>query len=96
MFGEGYATIPKLGIGEISNQLKKQLNNTEFIFNSEVEEITEKKILMTSGEKISHNGVIVATNSTSIIHYDKSPDIEWKACMCLYFEVLKTFVRLLL
>lgn len=90
MFGEGYATIPKLGIGEISNQLKNKLHNTEFIFNSEVKEITNDKILMGSGEKIPHNGVIVATNSTSIIHSHNSPDMKWKACMCLYFEVDQT------
>ena len=90
MFGEGYATIPKLGIGEISNQLKKKLNNTKFLFNSEVKEITKEKILMSSGEILSHNGVIIATNTTSIIRSHKGPDIEWKACMCLYFEVDQT------
>lgn len=33
MFGEGYATIPELGIGEISRQLKGKLKHTEFVFN---------------------------------------------------------------
>lgn len=90
MFGEGYATIPKLGIGEISNQLKNKLHNTEFMFNSEVKEITDDKILMSSGENISHYGVIVATNSNSVIHSHNNQDIAWKTCMCLYFEVDKT------
>ena len=90
MFGEGYATIPKLGIGEISNQLKNKLHNTEFIFNSEVKEITNDKILMISGEKIPHEGVIVAINSTSIIRSHNGPDMKWKSCMCLYFEVDQT------
>ena len=90
MFGEGDATIPKLGIGEISNQLEKKLNKTEFIFNCKVREITEDKILMSSGETISHNGVIIAANSTAIIHSNRNSDIEWKACICLYFEVDQT------
>ena len=90
MFGEGYATIPKLGIGEISHQLKNKLQNTEFIFNSEVKEITNDKILMVSGENLPHDGVIIATNSTSIIHSHKGSDMKWKACICLYFEVDKT------
>lgn len=90
MFGEGYATIPKLGIGEISNQLGEKLNNTDFRFNSEVKEITKDKILMSSGEEIPHNGVILAANSNSIINPYKRPVIEWKACMCIYFEVDQT------
>ena len=90
MFGEGYATIPKLGIGEISNQLKNKLHHTEFIFNCEVKDIANDKILMVSGENLPHDGVIIATNTTSIIRSHKGSDMKWKACMCLYFEVDKT------
>ena len=90
MFGEGYATIPKLGIGEISNQLKNKLHNTEFIFNCEVKDITNDKILMVSGENLPHDGVIIATNSTSMIRSHKGADVKWKSCMCLYFEVDQT------
>ena len=90
MFGEGYATIPKFGIGEISNQLKNKLHNTEFIFNCEVKDITNDKILMVSGENLPHDGVIIATNSTSMIRSHKGADMKWKSCMCLYFEVDQT------
>lgn len=90
MFGEGYATIPKLGTGEISNQLKNKLHHTEFMFNCEVKDITNDKILMVSGENLPHDGLIIATNSTSIIRSHKGSDIKWKACMCLYFEVDQT------
>ena len=90
MFGEGYATIPKLGIGEISNQLKNKLHHTEFIFNCEVKDITNDKILMISGENLPHDGVIIATNSTSMIRSHKGSDMKWKSCMCLYFEVDQT------
>ena len=90
MFGEGDATIPKLGIGEISNQLKNKLHNTEFIFNCEVKDITNDKILMVSGENLPHDGVIIATNSTSIIRSHEGSDMKWKACMCLYFAVDQT------
>jgi protoporphyrinogen oxidase len=87
MFGDGYATIPKLGIGAISNQLKSKLHQTEFIFNSEVKKITNDFILMRNGEKISHEGLILASNSTSIVTSVKDQDKEWKSCMCIYFEV---------
>lgn len=90
MFGDGYATIPKLGIGAISNQLKSKLHQTEFIFNSEVKKITNDFIVMRNGEKISHEGLILASNSASIVSSVKDQDKEWKSCICIYFEVDQT------
>ena len=90
MFGDGYATIPKLGIGAISNQLKNKLQQTEFLFNSEVKEITNDLIVMCNGEKFSHEGVILASNAPSIVSSAKNQDKKWKSCMCIYFEVDQT------
>ena len=90
MFGEGYATIPKLGIGEISKQLKNKLQHTEFIFNCNVENVTNEHVLIDSGEKKAHQGVIIATNASSLLANLKDQEIAWKGCMCLYFEVDKT------
>jgi len=90
MFGKGFATIPKLGIGEISKQLKSKLHQTEFIFNCKVEEITNDHILFQSGEKRAHGGVIIASNSSSLIPSIKDQEIVWKGCMCVYFEVDET------
>jgi len=90
MFGEGYATIPKLGIGEISKQLKNKLHHTEFIFNCKVEKVSNEHILIGSGEKKAHQGVIIATEASSLLPNRKNQEIEWKGCMCLYFEVDKT------
>ena len=90
MFGEGQATIPKLGIGEISKQLKSKLNHTEFIFNTHVKEITNDEILTESGDKIIHNGVIVAINASKLLRGLKNQQIDWKSCKCLYFEVDQT------
>ena len=90
MFGEGYATIPKLGIGEISKQLKSKLHHTEFMFNCAVEEVTNDCILLSSGEKIPHEGVIIASSPASLLPSHKHPTTAWKSCMCLYFEVNQT------
>lgn len=90
MFGDGYATIPKLGIGALSNQLKNKLQQTEFLFNSEVKEITNDLIVMCNGEKFSHEGVILASNAPSIVSSTKNQDKKWKSCMCIYFEVDQT------
>ncbi|MGA9270289.1 MAG: NAD(P)/FAD-dependent oxidoreductase [Lutimonas sp.] len=90
MFGEGYATIPKFGIGEISKQLKSKLHHTEFIFNCEVEEVTNEHIQIRSGEKKPHEGVIIASNASSLLPGLKDQEIAWKSCMCVYFEVDQT------
>ena len=39
MFGEGYAVIPKDGIQAISNQLKANLKNSTFAFDTQVEQV---------------------------------------------------------
>ena len=90
MFGDGYATIPMLGIGEISKQLKNKLRHTEFIFNNTVKEISTKHISMSSGEIKNHDGVILANNSTSLIKNFSKKEIKWKSCLCFYFEVDQT------
>ncbi len=89
MFGEGYATIPQDGIGAISDQLKGKLKHTEFRFNTEVSEVTNDQILLKTGEKINHGGTIITSNASNLIHNMRNQEIEWKSCMCLYFEVDK-------
>ena len=90
MFGEGYASIPKLGIGEISKQLKSKLHRTKFIFKCEAEKVTNEHIIIRSGEKKPHDGVIIASNASSLLPGLEDQEIEWKGCMCLYFEVDQT------
>jgi protoporphyrinogen oxidase len=90
MFGEGYATIPKLGIGEIPKQLKSKLRHTKFMFNTEVKAVTNENILLQSGDQLSHRGVIVTSNASKLITDLNQKEIKWKECMCLYFEVDQT------
>ena len=61
------ATIPRLGIGEISKQLKSKLKQTEFIFNAEVKEVTNDRVLMQSGDEKAHSGLIIAGAASSLI-----------------------------
>lgn len=91
MFGEGYATIPHLGIGEISKHLKNKLSHTQFIFNTAVEEVTKDRIALRSGESKSHHGVIIAVNASEILADSvENKEVAWKSCMCVYFEVDQT------
>ena len=92
MFGEGHAMIPQKGIGAISEQLKARLVQTTFKFNCEVQSLTDKTITLTSGEEISHQGVIVTSNAAALIPNLHDAETKWKSCMCLYFEVDKTSI----
>lgn len=90
MFGEGYATIPAFGIGEISQQLKRKLKHTKFLFNSRVKEVNNAHIELSSGEKIPHQGTIVANSASALIPTLEHQKVQWKSCMCIYFEVDQT------
>ena len=90
MFGEGYATIPKGGIGAISHQLRSKLVHTKFVFNCPVEEVNSDCIVLGSGEKKTYDGVVVASSNSSLVSKQKGEGVAWKSCMCLYFEVDRT------
>ncbi len=90
MFGEGYATIPKAGIGAISEQLKSKLSNTEFRFNTEVKAVTTDHIELSSGEHLAHRGLILTSNTASLVSGLELSNNAWKSCMCIYFEVDQT------
>ena len=87
MFGEGYATIPASGIGAISAQLKAKLKKTQFRFNCEVKEVTNEEIHLRNGERIAHEGLILSHDASRFLRNMTGQDVEWKSCMCLYFEV---------
>ncbi|GAB5465063.1 MAG: NAD(P)/FAD-dependent oxidoreductase [Candidatus Kapaibacteriales bacterium] len=87
MFGQGYATIPKLGIGEISNQLKSKLKSTDFLFNTKVNRITHDGLTLDSGATLDHDGVIIACHAPNLIDNPNQKDTSWKSCKNLYFKV---------
>lgn len=87
MFGEGYATIPKEGIGAVSNQLASKLSRTIFRFNTEVEQIEPNEITLANGEKLAHNGVIVSSEASALVRNLSGQNVQWKSCKNLYFEI---------
>lgn len=86
MFGEGNAVIPKNGIQAISNQLKENLKNTTFIFNSKVKEVLDHKVILTDNKEIKSHINIVATEASNLVGNLKNQEVEWKSCDTLYFE----------
>ncbi|ARV08522.1 oxidoreductase [Winogradskyella sp. PC-19] len=89
MFGEGLAVLPKSGIGAISEQLKQQLNHTEFIFNTKVKAVDDKSLTLTDGQVINTHFTIITSGASYLIDNLKNQDVKWKSCYNIYFEAEK-------
>lgn len=93
MFGEGYATLPKAGIGAIPKQLSENLKRTIFKFNHEVSCVKGGEIMLSNGEKLESHFTIVATDASSLISNLKNQNTKWKSCDTLYFETEKRVIN---
>tara|TARA_R110000787_G_scaffold246766_4_gene352501 strand:- start:488 stop:1771 length:1284 start_codon:yes stop_codon:yes gene_type:complete len=86
MFGEGFATLPKDGIEAIPKQLKANLKQTTFQFNTKVKSVEEDKIILEDGTELKSHFTIIATEASQLITNLKIQKMEWKSCHTLYFE----------
>ncbi len=86
MFGEGYAALPKGGIEAIPQQLKANLKQSTFIFNTKVKSIKENSVILEDGTELKSDYTIIATEASGLISNLKNQEMEWKSCDTLYFE----------
>ena len=93
MFGNGLAVLPKNGIQAIPNQLKHNLKNTTFIFNSSVKNVLDNKIILKDNSEIKTHITIIATEASHLISNLKNQETEWKSCHTLYFETNKRVIQ---
>ena len=93
MFGDGLAVIPKEGMQAIPNQLKSNLKNTHFKFNSPVKEVKDKHIILEDESILESNITIIATDASALISNLKNQETEWKSCDTLYFETKKRAIN---
>ena len=93
MFGDGLAVIPKEGMQAIPNQLKSNLKNTHFKFNSPVKEVKDKRIILEDESILESNITIIATDASALISNLKNQETDWKSCDTLYFETKKRAIN---
>ncbi len=86
MFGTGYASLPKAGIEAIPKQLKTNLKNTSWLFNSRVERVEDGKVVLSDGQELQSHFAIIATTPDQLISNLKNQSTTWKSCDTLYFE----------
>lgn len=86
MFSKGYAAVPAKGIQAISNQLSAQLKNTKFHFNTQVKQVKNNSLELTTGEFKEYDYVLIATDASKLV--GNLPETQkWKKVENLYFEV---------
>ncbi|MFQ3182429.1 MAG: protoporphyrinogen oxidase [Polaribacter sp.] len=93
MFGDGLAVIPKNGMQAIPDQLKSNLKNTTFKFNSPVKEVKDKNIILEDGSMLESNITLIATDASALISNLKNQETLWKSCDTLYFETNKKVIN---
>lgn len=86
MFGEGTAALPKSGIEAIPQQLKSNLKQTKFVFNTKVKTLEENKIILANGSELESDYTIIATENSEMLQNNRTLKTDWKSCEALYFE----------
>lgn len=88
MFGQGSATLPAKGMGEIPKQLAARLPPGSITLNQKVVSLDAHSVTLSSGEQIRGRAVVLATNAASV--GSLLPDLrermpEWRSVTNLYF-----------
>ena len=88
MLGQGSATLPAKGMGEIPKQLAARLPPDSITLNQKVVSLDAHSVTLSSGEQIHGRAVVLATNAASV--GSLLPDLkermpEWRSVTNLYF-----------
>ncbi|SFJ40193.1 FAD-dependent oxidoreductase [Olleya namhaensis] len=86
MFGEGFAALPKDGIEAIPKQLKGNLKQTTFKFDTKVKSVEDGKIILEDNTELTSDFTIIATEASKLTGNNKQSKVKWKSCDTLYFE----------
>ena len=90
MFGTGNAAIPRKGMQAIPDQLAIQLTQTTIRYNTKVSHIDGQNISLASGENLSSDHIIIATDPSLFFPKKKLTPQDWKSCYNLYFQSSKS------
>ncbi len=89
LFSEGNTSVPALGMEEIPKQLKAKLTKTQFMFNTEVKNVSSGVVTLKNGEQIFSDQIIVTT--PGVIHQETSA-LSWNSTSTFYFEADKSII----
>jgi protoporphyrinogen oxidase len=94
MFSEGFAAIPKDGIGQIPIQLKSKLNLTEIKYNERVTHIEKNKVYTNKNECYEAKAILIATEAIGLVrNYKKDINTEYQGTSVLYFSAEQSPIK---
>lgn len=91
MFALGNAAVPEKGMGQIAEQLKSKLLQTEIRLNTAVETLQGTSITLTTGEKIEARKVIVTCRPDWVIPQMKGQVSAYRKVINVYFSLDHSF-----
>ncbi len=92
MFSIGHAAIPAKGMGEIPGMLRKQLSTTKILFNTPVQEVKGREILLQNGDVLQAEKVIIATQPDKVMPQLQGQFADPQRVTNLYFSTQKSFM----
>ena len=88
MFGQGSATLPAKGMGEIPKQIAARLPLDSITLNQKVVRVDAHSVTLSSGQQIHGRAVVLATNAAAVgalLPELKERMPEWRSVTNLYF-----------
>ncbi len=96
LFGQGSATVPAQGMGEIPKQLAADLPDGSIQLNQVVQAVGIDSITLESGEQIKGCATVVATDGSAahaLLPGLKGSAPEWRSVTTLYFAADRSPIR---
>ena len=93
MFSNGMAAIPRRGMKAIPEQLASKLKNTTIRLATPVISLEGNTITLSSGETLTSDYIIIATDPTPFFAKPRNKPLEWKSCYNLYFQAKKSIIN---
>ncbi len=96
LFGQGSATVPAQGMGEIPKQLAALLPDGSIQLNQAVQAVGIDSITLESGERIQGCATVVATDGSAahaLLPELEGPAPEWRSVTTLYFAADRSPIR---
>ncbi len=96
MFSEGHATLPAEGMAAIPRQLAARLPPNSIRLNQPVSHVQPNAVTLDSGETLSADAVVVATDVSHARQFLPNlpgPKPAWRAVTCLYFAAPQSPLR---
>lgn len=92
-FSKSLAAIPAKGMGAIPEQLKAGLHQTEFRFNAQVNRIEDQKIHLSSGEVLTFDKLIIATEPSQLLPNLPNQITQYTSTCNLYFAANQSILN---